>query len=64
MTARPIRELGGTAYGFDYTDYSATTPACQHANGWYVTVKFWIFSKHVFVCSDCGHCATPTKEPT
>lgn len=28
---------------------------CDHANGWFVTVKFWIFPKYVFVCSDCGH---------
>lgn len=28
---------------------------CQHRNGWYVTVPFWIFSKRIFVCSDCGH---------
>lgn len=27
---------------------------CNHENGWYVTVPFWIFSKRVFVCSDCG----------
>lgn len=27
---------------------------CQHLNGWYVTVKLWIFKKHIFVCSDCG----------
>lgn len=27
---------------------------CQHKNGWYVTVHFWIFKKNVFVCSDCG----------
>ena len=28
---------------------------CKHRNGWYVTVRFWIFSKRIFVCSDCGH---------
>ena len=28
---------------------------CRHDNGWYVTVRFWIFKKRIFVCSDCGH---------
>lgn len=28
---------------------------CKHRDGWYVTVRFWIFSKRIFVCSDCGH---------
>ena len=28
---------------------------CKHRNGWYVTVRFWIFRKRIFVCSDCGH---------
>jgi len=28
--------------------------SCEHLNGWYRTVKFWIFSKRYFVCSDCG----------
>ena len=27
---------------------------CPHANGWYVTVTFWIFCRRIFVCSDCG----------
>lgn len=31
-----------------------TTKECKHLNGWYVTVPFWIFSKRIFVCSDCG----------
>ena len=44
-------------------DSTATyTPPCQHLTGWYVTVKFWIFSKRVFVCSDCGSATPPTKE--
>lgn len=30
------------------------TASCKHLNGWYVNVKFLIFSKRVFVCSDCG----------
>ncbi len=35
--------------------YTATSsPLCNHANGWHVTVRFWIFSKRIFVCSDCG----------
>ena len=28
---------------------------CKHENGWYCNVKFGIFSKLIFVCSDCGH---------
>ena len=35
--------------------FSATnTGECEHNNGWYVTVRFWIFKKRIFVCSDCG----------
>ena len=40
-----------------YEDTTATATTgyyCQHRNGWLVTVKFWIFKKRVFVCSDCG----------
>lgn len=29
-------------------------PKCEHRNGWYGRVNFWIFSKYVFACSDCG----------
>lgn len=35
-----------------YVQATATAP-CKHLNGWYGTVKFWIFSKEVFVCTDC-----------
>lgn len=41
--------------------YTATTLECYHRNGWYINVKFWIFSKRVFVCSDCGHHRNPIK---
>lgn len=27
---------------------------CRHETGWYETIRFWMFSKTVFVCSDCG----------
>jgi len=40
-----------------WTDCMATvtySEPCKHKNGWYVVVKFWIFSKRIFVCSDCG----------
>lgn len=26
---------------------------CEHKNGWHDKVNFWIFSKKVFVCTDC-----------
>jgi transposase len=45
----------------DYKRLIATTgtasacPICEHKNGWYVVVNFWIFRKRIFVCSDCGH---------
>lgn len=26
---------------------------CKHANGLYMTAKFWIFEKRYFVCYDC-----------
>lgn len=31
-----------------------TAEPCQHANGWYYTVRFWIFKRRIFGCSDCG----------
>jgi predicted RNA-binding Zn-ribbon protein involved in translation (DUF1610 family) len=37
------------------TNWTATNrKPCDHSNGWYVSVKFWIFRKVVYVCSDCG----------
>lgn len=27
---------------------------CEHKNGWYVTVRFFLWEKRIFVCSDCG----------
>lgn len=36
------------------TSTASVRPKCQHKNGWYVLVKFWIFSRNIFVCSDCG----------
>lgn len=34
--------------------------ACQHLNGWYVTMEItvlWFFTvkRRIFVCSDCGY---------
>ncbi len=37
---------------FHYTTTSSSV--CAHLNGWHVVVPFWIFTKRVFVCSDCG----------
>lgn len=34
---------------------------CHHENGWYVYIKFWIFGKRVFVCSDCGDVSNSTR---
>lgn len=45
-TDNPMQEYTGTAY--------TTGRICDHKNGWYVRVRFWIFSKEVFVCSNCG----------
>lgn len=30
------------------------TESCQHKNGWYGLVKFFIFEEQIFSCSDCG----------
>ena len=29
------------------------TPECKHENGFYLDVKFWIFTKMIFICTDC-----------
>ena len=31
-----------------------TTTQCQHENGWFGTVWFWVFKKRIFCCTDCG----------
>lgn len=42
--------------------YTATySPPCEHKNGWYVSVPFWVFIKRVFVCSDCGEVLPPNS---
>lgn len=30
-----------------------TTPECKHENGYFLDVKFWIFTKEIFFCEDC-----------
>jgi len=42
------------ASAVSYTAAHAQSIKCHHANGWFVTVAVFIFSKRVFVCSDCG----------
>jgi hypothetical protein len=37
-----------------YVTYTATE-GCQHDDYWVVSVQFWIFTKRVKVCVDCGH---------
>jgi hypothetical protein len=44
-----------------HTFTSTVRIECEHANGWYVTVPFWIFRKRVYVCSDCGKAIDPKK---
>lgn len=29
-------------------------PKCTHSNGWYANILFWVFTRKIFVCSDCG----------
>lgn len=41
--------------GIKYVAHTSTLPDnCEHLNGWYVNVKFWMFIKRIYVCSDCG----------
>lgn len=37
------------------TKYAATgtTEPCEHNHGWYYDIPFWIFSRRIFICSDC-----------
>jgi len=46
----------------ELTDSTTTYTECEHSTGWFVRVKFWIFSKYVFVCSDCGEVIYKKKE--
>ena len=70
--ANPVRlgsicewNCGGTACDapIKYVTFSGPElDICEHKNGWYITVKFWIFKKRMFVCSDCGEpIAAPMK---
>ena len=36
------------------TSTSTSHRKCQHKNGWYANVKFWIFTKRIYLCSNCG----------
>jgi len=36
------------------TSTSTSHRKYQHKNGWYANVKFWIFTKRIYMCSDCG----------
>lgn len=38
-----------------YTSTTTSRETCNHKTGGYITVRLWIFSKSLFVCSDCGH---------
>ena len=43
-------------YAGTYGGYTPTSRTyCKHLNGWYIVVRFWVFKKRLFVCSDCGH---------
>lgn len=35
---------------------------CAHKNGWYHTVKFWIFKKKIFFCTDCNRFIEMTRK--
>ncbi|MCP3683807.1 MAG: hypothetical protein GY861_14070 [bacterium] len=39
----------------------SVTPECKHENGVYRTLRFWIFTKRYFICTDCGE-AIPRSE--
>ena len=54
-----VSNLTGYAHIHDQGEVESTSTefsSCNHLNGWRVKVKFWIFSKRIFVCSDCGEC--------
>lgn len=36
------------------TSTSTAHRKCQHKNGWYGNIKFWIFTRRIYLCSDCG----------
>lgn len=49
------KNLTRTQVGLDGISGTFTIPKeCKHKNGWYGTIPFWIFSKQIFACSDCG----------
>ena len=58
-TVRAMPHLTGEALSnADDNDVTSTGTVCtgmicEHKNGFYDTVYFWIFRKRVFVCTDC-----------
>lgn len=41
-------------YHESMTSFTCTPETkCEHGNGWYEVVKFWIFTKRFFICTDC-----------
>jgi len=53
------RRIATMAFDAVCGDKMATTatvslrPICRHGNGWFATIRFWIFRKRVFFCTDC-----------
>jgi len=51
----------------DYRDkhnhgaFTTTANPCDHANGWFHTIKILCFWKKVYFCGDCGR-VMPAKE--
>ena len=41
-----------------------TAGVCEHRNGWYGMVPFWVFEKQVFCCHDCGRLLHGTELKT
>jgi hypothetical protein len=42
----------------------SATPPCEHRNGWYHTVYFWIFKKRFMYCEDCHDLIPQSKRWT
>lgn len=36
------------------TGTATCRPKCAHSTGWFANIPFWIFTRKIFVCLDCG----------
>jgi hypothetical protein len=50
-----------TVRGDGETTTTCSSVPCEHSNGFYTTIYFWIFKRRFFACEDCWTMIPKTK---